>query len=153
MAYNVPVISQRTLNMCWEACGHMMWDWYYRRNPTRRGRYTQQAGAYATMNTGLSEQQMDTFYRLLGLRALPHPHGRNVRHALRWTPVIITSGDQVQGHAMVVTGYNQGDYSIINPCAQEVIDFGGGGDTCTGGTVTLSASQADARLGGRIWYW
>lgn len=80
--WRVPIISQRTLNLCWDACGRMMWEWRYRNNPRMRNLYNQKAGNYARMNRGLSEQQMDIFYRRLGIRSLRNPLGRNVRHAL-----------------------------------------------------------------------
>lgn len=154
MAYNVPVYSQSTINRCWEACGHMMWDWYYRNMRRQRARYATRAGRYATMDRGLSEQEMTRFYNRLGIRHLRNPRGTNVQHALRWTPVIVTSTSEVQGHAMVVTGFGNGSYNVVNPCAEMVVSFEEGAtDSCTAGGVRLPQSQLESRLGGYIWYW
>ena len=151
--WNVTPISQRTLNMCWEACAQMMWQWRYRTNPGMRAQYTARAGRYALLNQGLTEAEMNTFYTQLGMRSLRNPRGANVLHALKWTPVIITSTDQVAGHAMVVSG-NQGlNYMIVNPCGVQVVNFDGGADSCTAGAVQMPRGQVDARLGGHIWYW
>jgi hypothetical protein len=153
MSYTVPVISQKTASMCWEACGHMMWDWYYRNNKTKLAQYTKKAGSYARMNKGLTENQMSPFYALLGLRVLKNPGGANVRHALKWTPVIVTSIDQQQGHAMVIAGFANGEYTVVNPCAVQTIDFSSNANTCTGGTKKMKQNDIDSKLGTRIWYW
>jgi hypothetical protein len=154
MAYNVPVYSQSTLNRCWEACGHMLWDWFYRNNRRQRQRYARRAGSYATLDRGLSEQEMTRFYAQLGIRSLRNPGGRNVRHALRWTPVIITSVHQTTGHAMVVTGYANGNYTVVNPCAQQIVSFEpGASDSCTAGSVRRARADVDDPLGAYIWYW
>jgi len=132
----------------------MMWLWRYRQNAVMRSRYAQQAGSYATMNQGLLEPQMDVFYRRIGLRSLRSPSGRNVQHALRWTPVIVTSVSQAQGHAMVVVGYNGGQYTIINPCLVETVSFDPQGtDTCTSGVRPMPHATVEANLGQYIWYW
>jgi hypothetical protein len=151
--YRVPVFSQRTLNLCWEACGRMMWHWRYRNNPRRRAQYSSVAGNYLRLNTGLSESRMNSFYRQLGMRALPRARGANLRHALRWTPVIFTSTSRVSGHAMVLAGYSGGRYTVVNPCAIEVADFTGGPDSCTAGTVPRTRAQVEGTLGNYIWYW
>jgi hypothetical protein len=132
----------------------MMWLWRYRRNTVMQSLYAQRAGNYATMNQGLSEQQMDIFYRRLGLRSLGRPSGRNVRHALGWSPVIVTSIRQTFGHAMLVVGHNGGRYTIVNPCLVQTVDFGPQGvNTCTAGTRSMSDTVIEADLGQYIWYW
>ena len=150
---NIPVFSQRTLALCWEACGRMMWHWRYRNNSQQRGKYNQKAGNYLSTTTGLTEPQMTTFYQQLGIRSLANPGGRNVRHALRWTPVIVTSLGQRTGHAMIVAGHNRGSYSVINPCGVQVVNFGGGADSCSAATIPIAEAQLDGNLGTRIWYW
>ena len=152
--WQVPVISQRTLNLCWEACGHMMWEWRYRNNARMRNLYTRRAGNYARINRGLPEQQMNIFYTRLGIRSLRNPSGRNVRHALRWTPVIVTSTSRVQGHAMIVVGHSGGQYRVVNPCLVQTVDFSRpGADTCTAGTRSMPEADIDNNLGQYIWYW
>jgi len=150
----VPIISQRSLYLCWEASGRMLWEWYFRSNATQRNKYAQRAGNYATMNQGLTEPQMDVYYKRLGIRGLKNARGKNVRHALKWTPVIVTSVDQTTGHAMVVSGHRNGKYTVINPCAQQVVDFENpNADRCTAGTLEIPEAQIDGKLGGYIWYW
>ena len=150
----VPVYSQPTEYLCWEACARMMWHWRYR----GLAKYTQKAGNWTNRNTGLYQLQMDLFYRQLGLRSLQKAKGANVRHALKWTPVIFTDIGKVAGHAMVTIGYNDntGAYTVINPCALLTINFdehGGSKSTCTGGTVSLPKAKVEGSLGSYIWYW
>jgi len=151
--HNVPPFSQQTLNMCWEACARMMWHWRYRINRALREQYAARAGHYAHLNRGLSEAEMNTFYTRLGMRSLGNPRGANIRHALGWSPVIITSTDQVAGHAMVVAGFAGGNYAVINPCGIQVVSFGEGDDSCTVNTVPRTTRQVEDRLGSYIWYW
>ncbi|MCP5159275.1 MAG: hypothetical protein H6975_07600 [Gammaproteobacteria bacterium] len=151
--WNVPAIAQRTLNLCWEACAQMMWQWHYRTNPGMRAQYAARAGRYARLNQGLTEAQMNTFYTQLGMRSLQNSRGANVLHALQWTPVIITSSDQVTGHAMLVAGNQGANYMIVNPCGIQAVDFASGVDSCTATTVQLPRGQVDAKLGSYIWYW
>src|SRR5258708_3990816 len=100
MAWIVPVFSQRTPNVCWEACARMMWHWRHK----NLNNYATKAGPYANRDTGLTQIQMDEFYKLLGMRSLSQAKGMNLRHALNWTPVIFTDIRQTAGHAMVLTG-------------------------------------------------
>lgn len=153
MAYNVPILSQRTISLCWEATAHMLWQW--KQGKSAEALYLKKAGDYARMDAGLSEAQMDVFYRQLGIRSLASPAGKNVRYALKWSPVIITSVEQMQGHAMVVINHNLGQYEIINPCAVMAVNFDDAGDSgsCTSATTRLAQSQIDAKLGKFIWYW
>lgn len=154
MAWQVPVFSQRTLALCWEACARMLWGWRYKNSAQSWNVYAQKSGAYGRMNVGLSEQQMDTFYRQLGIRSLKKPSGRNIRHALKWSPVIVTSIKQAQGHALVVTGHNSGKYAVVNPCAVQVVNFDeASGDLCTAASKPLPESEIDSALGQYIWYW
>jgi hypothetical protein len=152
--WDVPSVSQKSLNLCWEACGRMLWHWRYTNDAGARGGYARRAGAYATLDEGLTEQEMDRFYGSLDIRSLPKPGGRNVRYALNWSPVIVTSSDQVRGHAMVVAGHGSGRYTVINPCGLQVVDFDSpGGDSCAVSNTQMSQAEIDGTLGGRIWYW
>jgi hypothetical protein len=154
MAWQVPVISQSTLNLCWEACGRMLWGWRNRTTTQSWTNYATRAGAYARMNSGLSEQQMDSFYRQIGIRSLQGPQGKNIRHALKWSPVILTSVRQAQGHALVVVGHTSVNYTVINPCGVQAVDFDqAGADSCAAATIQLAASTVEAELGQFIWYW
>lgn len=154
MTWKVPVISQRTTSLCWEACGRMLWAWRKKSTPQSRKMYSLKAGTYGRMKQGLFEQQMDVFYRQLGIRSLKNPSGENIRHALKWTPVIVTSVDKGKGHAMVVTGHNKGKYSIINPCAVQVVNFATpSGDSCSAASILIPEQGIDKSLGQYIWYW
>jgi hypothetical protein len=149
--YRVPVYSQQTLALCWEACGKMMWHWRHK----NLNDYSKKAGDYLKLNKGLTEEEMDLFYKQLGLRSLPHPKGANLRHALRWSPVIFTEIGKGPGHAMVAGGYDDKTrkYTVINPCLVQVVDFGGGPNTCAQGTVPREIRKVDRQLGKYIWYW
>lgn len=152
--YNVPIISQKTISLCWEACGHMMWEWKYRNNAPTRAQYAKKAGKYAKMNTGLTGKQCDPFYKQLGMRSLQNASGANVLHALRWTPVVFSSVSQATGHMMIAIGNANGTYSIVNPCAVMAINFGSSaGNSCTAGTNNLAQAKVDKELGHHIWYW
>jgi hypothetical protein len=106
------------------------------------------------MNHGLLEGQMDVFYRQLDIRSLASPAGKNIRLALKWSPVIVTSTRQVRGHAMVVIGHSMGSYTVINPCAVQVVDFNQpSGDSCTAASLPLPEAEIDGSLGAYIWYW
>jgi len=151
--WTVPIISQRTLSLCWEACGHMLWNWRYKSAEMRK-RYTQKAGNYTKLNKGLQEQEMDKFYSRLGIRSLRNPKGRNVRHALKWTPVIVTSVGQGRGHAFVVAGHGSGKYTVVNPCFRQVVDFTNpNGDSCIAERNIMTEAAVDKMLGDYIWYW
>jgi len=145
----VPVLSQTTPNMCWEACARMMWQWRHK-NTTH---YVARAGAFATRNTGLTQLQMDAFYKQLGMRSLPNSKGANLRHALKWSPVIFTDVNQASGHAMVLTGYDAARYTVANPCAVQALDFESGSNTCSAGTLQRTENQVERPLGSFIWYW
>jgi hypothetical protein len=127
----------------------MMWQWRYR----SLDGYAAKAGAYAKMNKGLQQREMDEFYKLLGMRSLVHSKGANLRHALHWTPVIFTDVNQTSGHAMVLAGHAGGKYTVINPCAVQRVDFETDGNTCEAGTLIRTESEVEQPLGSFIWYW
>jgi hypothetical protein len=154
MIWQVPVISQSSLYLCWEACGRMLFGWRYKNNPQCWKIYAQKAGIYTQVNQGLTEPRMDSFYRQLGIRSLKNPSGKNIRHALKWTPVIVTSTKQATGHAIVIIGHNGLTYSTINPCGVQVVDFGNpSGSSCTAASIPLKESEIENSLGEYIWYW
>src|SRR3954447_26741759 len=149
MAWTVPVLTQSTPNVCWEACAGMMWQW---RHQNLDG-YAAAAGAFATRNTGLTEIEMDNFYHSLGMRHFQRPHGDNLRHALSFSPVIFNDIRQARGHAMVATGFADGRYTIANPCSAQMIDFEANTNVCSGSTLSLSGAAVDRHLGRYLWYW
>jgi hypothetical protein len=153
-AHRVPMVSQTTEKLCWEACGRMLWLWHHKKILD----YSQRAGHFATMNAGLTEDQMDVFYKQLGLRSLEKPRGANVVHALGWTPVIVTSVDEVSGHAFVVSGFDGRNrtYDVVNPSGRMVVNFDTDSNVSTASTATvirLATHEVDSKLGSRIWYW
>ena len=148
-AWSVQSFSQTTISLCWEACARMLWHW---KNKSLNG-YSQKAGKFLTVKTGLTEQQMDSFYKSLGLRSLTPAQGKNVRYALQWSPVIFTDINKAFGHAMVASGFNQGVYSVVNPCTTMSVDFDKNMDTCTAGTLQRAQAEVDEPFGSIIWYW
>src|SRR5215472_5092393 len=154
LGHRVPLISQKSIRLCWEACGHMLWNWHYNNDKNTRAKYEVRAGNYVNMDRGLSIEEMDHFCKLLGLRSLGPPKGANIIYALKWSPVIATSVDQVAGHAMVIDGYHGPDYMIINPCAQMAVSFDTeNSDSCTVGRTRMERTELDGKLGKLIWYW
>jgi hypothetical protein len=146
----VPVISQKTISLCWEACAQMMWKWK-NNNLTR---YAANAGTFLKSNTGgITESQMNGFYMSLGLRSLPRPQGKNLRHALTWTPVIVTDIRQAAGHAIVLADHSAAGYKVVNPCAVMALNFDTDSNTCSGGVLTLNDSAVETHLGTFMWYW
>lgn len=156
---NVPVFSQSTAALCWEACARMMWHW---RNTgaTREADYRRAAGAYLTKNSGLQEVQMDVFYRQLGMRHLHHPKGIHLLERLQVGPLIFTSISKQRGHAMAAVGFKReryfgrGTYAVLNPCAVMSMDFDSNSPgSCTAGSVDLAFSTVDPELGAFVWFW
>jgi ABC-type bacteriocin/lantibiotic exporter with double-glycine peptidase domain len=148
--WTVPVYTQRTPNLCWEACARMMWHWRHKNLDT----YGKAAGTYLNLDTGLTQWQMDAFYKQLGLRSLTGARGVNLRHALGWTPVIVTNSDQVTGHAMVLAGVNANQYTVVNPCAIEAVDFEKNSAVCSSaGILSLTRAEVEKPLGSYMWYW
>jgi hypothetical protein len=97
---------------------------------------------------------MNLVYSRLGLRALQNPQGRNIRHALRWSPTIVTANDHAMGHALVVKGHANRRYAVINPCVRQESDFVNGTNVCAAaGEVSLSEADLENQLGHFIWYW
>ena len=149
MAWKVPVLSQRTPSVCWEACARMMWLWKYK----NLSNYATKAGPYTTRNAGMTETEMNHFYTLLGMRSLRDAKGMNLRHALKWTPVIFTDIRQTEGHAMVLTGFDEGKYTVVNPCALQSIDFETDTNVCAANTLSRPQPAVEEPLGSYIWYW
>ncbi|MEM9193830.1 MAG: papain-like cysteine protease family protein [Myxococcota bacterium] len=148
-SHNPPIYSQDSLALCWEACARMMWGWKHQ----GLARYRTKAGAWATRRTGLTELQMDKFYRTLGMRSLGSPNIANVHHALHFSPVIFTIIGGQAGHAMLATGDEGGMLQVVNPCAVQSVNFGGGADSCEAGAGNLAPGAVDKALGSLIWYW
>ena len=163
--WNVPIYQQRTAELCWEACGHMMWDWHHRADKLRQSQYNLVLPGVANVNRGLNHREMDFVYKRLSLRSLQNPKGQNVRHALRWSPVVVTSADRRVGHAMVVTQHINGRYVVINPCSDQRVEFaldpatgavtdGTGRSVCGAATESsMPEAEIDRQLGQFIWYW
>ncbi len=126
----------------------------YRKTQQQGSRYEARAGRYATLDKGLTEQKINKFYSRLRIQALRNPHGANVRHALKWTPVIVTSVHEATGHAMVVIGHAAGTYQVVNPCYQMSVNFEPGAiHSCEAGSVSQDAAEIDEELKHFIWYW
>lgn len=148
--WNVPAYTQTTAKLCWEACARMMWAWRFK----NLSQYKNKAGAYANLDKGLTEIQMDVFYKLLGLRSLPEPTGKNLRYALSWSPVIFDGIDEGGAHAMVLVGFDGAKYTVINPCTAEVVDFEKDTSVCVGsGTKARTPTEVEQPLGRYMWYW
>jgi hypothetical protein len=147
--WNVAVITQKTASLCWEACGKMLWQWKFNNIKA----YDAKAAKYLTLDKGLTEKQMDDFYKQLGLRSLRAAQGENLRHALKWTPVIFTDINQEGGHAMVASGFEDGIYTVVNPCLVQAVDFENDIATCTAGISKRKKDDVDKPLGSYIWYW
>ncbi len=151
--WSMPLGSQSTPHNCWEACARMMWGWRWMTSPVKLGQYAAIAGPVAKADRGLDADEMTKFYQSLGMRSMSKAKGSNVRYALAWTPVIITSVFEAKGHAMIASGHRSNVYTVINPAGMQVIDFTGGGDSQTV-TETFQPKQGiDRTLGPSIWYW
>ena len=147
--HNVYPYTQTTIALCWEACARMLWHF---RHGGLNG-YSQRAGHYLSITTGQTENQMDRFYKQLGMRSLSQPHTRNLTHALRWSPVIFALVGQQTGHAVVASGEAGGQLDIVNPCAMMSVDFETDASSCTAGAGQLPLEAVGQRLGAYIWYW
>ncbi len=131
----------------------MMWGWRWQTSGVKLGEYRAKAGAIAKLDRGLDDAEMTKFYESLGMRSLGKAKGSNVRYALAWTPVIITSVNEARGHAMIVSGRRGNLYTLINPAGVQTIDFTGGGDTQAVTETFQPQSAIDRTLGPSIWYW
>lgn len=147
--WKVPVLSQASGKLCWEACGRIMWKWRFK----NLAGYAKKADGYLKIDKGLTEEEMDDFYHLLGLRSLPKPKGANLRYALQWSPVVVTNVRESTGHAVVLSGFKDGKYTEINPCAVEAVDFEADSMTCQAGVLELQQPAVEDPLGTYMWYW
>ena len=153
-SHRVPMYSQPTIELCWEACGRMMWHW-------RRGSlngYQQAAGRYAQMSRGLSENELDAFCRQLGLRSLSPATGTDLLRLLAKAPVYFVGADQNGKHAMVAVGYDlaAASYAVNNPCSVMSVNFDENDNSigsCQAGSTNLSFVAVEKELGRFLWYW
>jgi hypothetical protein len=125
----------------------MMWNWRHRDNPVMQSQYALKQPGLMTVNRTTDEEGMDRIYKLLDLRSLKNPKGQNVRFALQWSPVIVTSVDPTTGHAMVISGHVGGKYVVVNPCGRFA------NDECSAGESQMPELDIDGKLGDFIWYW
>lgn len=146
--WSVPEHTQRTPDVCWEACGRMMWDWRHRDNREMQSKYALVLFGIVNIVRRLNQLEMDVVYTALGLRHLVNPKGKNIRHALSWSPVVVPLVDQQLGHAVVVSGSAANGYVVVDPCG------------VNNGRVCQAANEStwpDAAIEGRlshfIWYW
>ena len=164
----VPAISQRTMNLCWEACARMMWSW---RHGGLKG-YAEKAGRDAKLDAGKTLLQMDTFYRKLGMLSFKHSTAglggigsrfpgydidgmfhANLRHKLNSSPMIMTLVGKEQGHAMVCNGYTAKGYEIVDPCGVATLDFDVGSESCAVANTSIDTKRVTAEAGAFYWYW
>ncbi len=148
--WNVEPQMQRTPDICWEATLRMMWHWRYKGDADKLGEYNRRLVNLVTVDRRLSDIQMDRLYLHFGLRSLANPQGKNVRHALGWSPVtVIVSDPQIGDHAVVISGSTaDGRYVVVDPCGvHNRIECLAANET------TRSAADIDGKLGFFIWYW
>jgi hypothetical protein len=151
----VPLYSQTTLELCWEACGRMVWHWKYK---SLKG-YEGKAKNYLKFGRGLSPEETNRFYKQLGMRSLQKPTGSNLRHALGWSPVIFAWTDSPSDkfiHAVVASDFKKDHYQILNPCITAVLSFDdeeNASGSCSAGRKMIPAATIDKSLGAYIWYW
>jgi hypothetical protein len=55
--WHVPLITQKAVKLCWEACGRMMWRWHFK----NLNGYASKAGNYSKLDKGLIEEEMNVF--------------------------------------------------------------------------------------------
>jgi hypothetical protein len=148
----VPILSQKTGALCWEACARMVWHW---KHGSMQG-YKAAAGRFLKRQDGLPQSEMDVFYKALGMRSIAHPGASDLQRALGRSPAIFTSIEKAAGHAMVAAGFVGGIYQIIDPCFEAVVTFNEDGSdsmVCTGGTTPRPAVAVEGPLGVFIWHW
>jgi hypothetical protein len=157
--WSVEVLTQRTAAICWEACGRMMWNWKHSSESAaaRTASYLQRAGRFATLDRGLQEPEMNTFYSGLGVRHQRNAGASALRSALRSSPVVLILGRGETRHACLCLGETPGrrpTYRIVNPCSSLVIDFGTDSAVCTAsGTADIGAGNVESRMGRWVWFW
>jgi hypothetical protein len=54
---------------------------------------------------------------------------------------------------MVASGFEDGIYTVVNPCLVQAVDFDNDMETCTAGTLKRKKDDVDKPLGSYIWYW
>jgi len=156
MSWTVPVIPQRNPRLCWEACGRMAWAWRHINSPEVWSDYTRQAGVFPQMTSRITQEQMDVYYRQLGMRSFGSSSGASLQQALKVSPVVVTSTRKARGHAMVVIGYDMGNYSVIDPSRVYVVDYGeadGLEIPQRASPLPLSEPDVNSTLGPFIWHW
>jgi hypothetical protein len=156
--HQVPLISQATSSLCWEACGQMMWHWKHRDQKIgdRSANYRRTAGPYARMNRGLTEAELLVYYNTLGLRQARTATSREIiRTLLANSPVVFSDVTQAAGHAMVAVHHCtvQRAYTANNPCGHQSMNFGSGAGQCTATAVVLPAPGVERNVGTFVWYW
>ncbi len=157
--WSVEVLTQRTAAVCWEACARMMWNWKHSSESAeaRRASYLRTAGSFATLDRGMQEPEMNTFYVQLGMRSNRHAGASALRSALTTSPVVLILGRGETRHACLCLGFTPGSrpaYRIVNPCSSLVIDFGTDSQVCTAsGTSDIGARNVESRMGHWIWFW
>jgi hypothetical protein len=157
--WNVEVLTQRTAAVCWEACARMMWNWRHASDSAdaRLASYLRTAGRFATLDRGMLEPEMNSFYTQLGLRSNRHAGGSALRSALRSSPVTLILGRDETRHACLCVGFMAGSrptYRIVNPCSSLSIDFETDSEVCTAsGTSDIGARNVESRMGSWIWFW
>jgi hypothetical protein len=153
-SYRVPMYTQSTIALCWEACGRMMWHW-------RRGNltgYPQAAGRYLQMARGLQEPELDAFCRQLGMQSLSPARGTDLLRLLAKGPVYYVGADQNGKHAMVAVGYDlaAASYAVNNPCSVLSINFDENASatgSCQAGSTNLAFVGVEGDLGRFLWHW
>src|SRR5580658_432134 len=110
MKWTIHVYTQRTAQLCWEACGRMMWHWKH--NGLHVKTYSEKAGNFLLVQTGLVDKDLDQFYRRLGMRGA-RASGSCWRQALVLSGVIFTQGYKGRGHALVAAGANTDSYEVV----------------------------------------
>lgn len=153
-SYRVPMYTQSTIALCWEACGRMMWHW-------KRGNltgYPQAAGRYLQMARGLHDPELDAFCRQLGMQSLSPAKGTDLLRLLAKGPVYFVGADQNGKHAMVAVGYDlaAANYAVNNPCSVMSINFdvtGNSTGSCQAGSTNLSFVGVEGTLGRFLCYW
>lgn len=157
--WRVEMVTQRTAAVCWEACARMMWNWRHSSESAdaRRASYLRTAGAFATLDRGMQEPEMNTFYSRLGMGHRRHAGPSALRSALRDSPVTLILGRGETRHACLCLGFTAGrrpTYRIANPCSTLAIDFDTDSQVCTAsGTSDIGAVSVESRMGRWIWFW
>jgi hypothetical protein len=155
--YRVPLISQATPELCWEASGRMMWLWKHQgeRSTVQEAGYRSAAGTFTRINRGLSDSEALVYYNALGLRQARTVSKDIVKKLLAGSPVVFSDVNQARGHAMVAIYYCpvQRIYTVNNPCGVQSMNIASGGGQCTATAVVLPAQTVEGNLGAFVWHW